>query len=232
MRSMRVPALVAGVVLLSSAAGITWTATQSASDAAGAQNTELRTAAANTEVLITEEFERAGAIGLLSAQDDGLPATSSPLPEPPRRRSPTTSPPASRSSTCSCTGRASSPVLSHARVWWTPSPARRSPRWSTAPPSPPLILEPNADKKLPFFGDVMSLPVGWLYQSTPYFSKETSEWVIANGTTVTVDGDKRGVLYFELDDERPARARCWSARVTPPCALSPSETHSSSSTVA
>ena len=44
----------------------------------------------------------------------------------------------------------------------------------------------------------MSLPSGWLYQSTPYFSEETNEWVIANGTSVVVDGETRGVLYFEL----------------------------------
>jgi methyl-accepting chemotaxis protein len=194
---MRVPALVAGVVLLSSAAGITWTATQSASDAAAAQNTELRTAAANTEVLITEEFERAGAIGLLSAQDGtyrdffSAPGTTA---------AKVTEDIPSRQQIVD--------LLVYGQSLFPGSVARSGlvdaesgqeiAEVVNGSPSPPLILEPNADKKLPFFGDVMSLPVGWLYQSTPYFSKETNEWVIANGTTVTVDGDKRGVLYFEL----------------------------------
>ena len=50
-RSMRGPALVLGIVVLSSAAGLTYQATKSASEAANTQNTELQTAAANAEVL-------------------------------------------------------------------------------------------------------------------------------------------------------------------------------------
>ena len=70
MRSMRGPALVLGIVLLSSAAGLTYQATQSASEAASNQSAELQTAAANAEVLLSKQFERAGAIGLFTAQDD------------------------------------------------------------------------------------------------------------------------------------------------------------------
>src|SRR5215203_5362030 len=70
MRSMRVPAMLLGVVLLSTAGGLAWTATQTASEAASAQNTELTTASANTEVLVSEEFERAAAIGLQAVQDE------------------------------------------------------------------------------------------------------------------------------------------------------------------
>ena len=190
MRSLRVPALVAGVVLLSSAAGITWTSTQSASDAAGAQNTELRTAAANTEVLISEEFERAGAIGLLSAQDAtyrdffNAPGTTA---------AKVTDDITSRQQIVDLLvyGQSLFPG-SIARSGLVDSQSGQEIAEVVAGlPSPPITLEPNADKKLPFFGDVMSLPTGWLYQSTPYFSKETSEWVIANGTAVTVDGEAR-----------------------------------------
>jgi methyl-accepting chemotaxis protein len=194
---MRVPALVLGVVLLSSAAGLTWTATQAASDAASAQNTELRTAAENTEVLLTEEFERAGAIGLLAAQDSVFreffltpgSTESKVLRDVPSRQ-------------------AIVEQLIYQQSLFPGSIARSGlvdadsgqeiAEVVNELPSPPITLEPNADRKLPFFSDVMALPPGWLYQSTPYFSKETSEWVIANGTTVMVGGDKRGVLYFEL----------------------------------
>ncbi|HUV48656.1 MAG TPA: hypothetical protein VMX11_06725, partial [Actinomycetes bacterium] len=70
MRSIRGPALVLGIVLLSSAAGLTYQATKSASEAGNTQSTELQTAAANAEVLLSKQLERAGAIGLLTAQDD------------------------------------------------------------------------------------------------------------------------------------------------------------------
>jgi methyl-accepting chemotaxis protein len=197
MRSMRGPALVLGLVLLSSAVGLTWQETQSARDAAGNQNTELRTATANTEVLLTEEFERAGAIGLLTAQDAVL-----------------TDFFGERGSTASKV-EADGPgrqkivdLLAYVQTLFPGSVARSGyvdavtgqeiAEVVNGASSPPITLDPNGDKHLPFFGDVMSLPTGWLYQSTPYFSEETNEWVIANGTSVVVDGETRGVLYFEL----------------------------------
>ena len=91
-------------------------------------------------------------------------------------------------------------------------------------------LESNADVKLPFFQDVLSLPPDWLYQSKPYFSPETNEWVLANGTAIVVDGRKRGVLYYELVSTRSEPGSS-SVRATRRCGPSPSGPHWSPSTV-
>ena len=69
MRSMRVPAFALGMVLVASAGGIAWQEMRTARDAASDQNTELRTAASNTETLLTEQFERAATVGLLLSRD-------------------------------------------------------------------------------------------------------------------------------------------------------------------
>jgi methyl-accepting chemotaxis protein len=193
---MRVPALVLGVLMLSSAAGLAYQATRTASDSASAQNTELQTAAANTEVLLTAQFEQAGAIGLLTAQDevfvDFFKA------------------PGSTATKVAADDQSRQGIVDLLAYQQTlfPGSIARSGYVDTKSgqeiaevvnglPSPPITLESGADKNLPFFADVMSLPTGWLYQSSPYFSKETNEWVIANGTTVMFDGDKRGLMYFE-----------------------------------
>ncbi len=197
MRSMRGPALVLGLVLLSSTAGLTWQATQAARDAASDQNTELRTAAANTEVLLTEEFERAGAIGLLTAQNAVLADF---FREPGSTKQKVADDGATRQEI--------DELLTYIQTLFPGSVARSGyvdavtgqeiAEVVNGSPSPPIILESGADQSLTFFGDVTSLPAGWIFQTTPYFSEETNEWVIANGTSVVVGGEKRGVLYFEL----------------------------------
>ena len=73
-RSMRGPALVLGIVLVASAGGLAWQEIRVADDAASAQNTELSTAASNTETLLTEEFERAATVALLMARESGVPS--------------------------------------------------------------------------------------------------------------------------------------------------------------
>ena len=88
---------------------------------------------------------------------------------------------------------------------------RRRSRWRAGP-----------TRSLPFFADVLSLPSGWLYQSNPYFSEETNEWVVANGTAVMVDGDKRGLFYFETPTRCLAGASCFEREGTRPCVRSPS----------
>jgi methyl-accepting chemotaxis protein len=194
---MRVPALLLGAVLLSTAAGLTWTTTRAASDAAAAQDTELRTAAANTEVIVTGEFERAGAIGLLAAQDQiyqrffrapGSTATKVAEDIPARQGiderlmyQQTLFPGSiARSGLVDIdSGQEIASVVNNA-------------------PSPVVILDKHADHHLPFFAHVTSLPAGWAYQSTPYYSRVTDQWVIATATTVTVGDNERAILYFEL----------------------------------
>ena len=48
----------------------------------------------------------------------------------------------------------------------------------------PLALEGNADQRLPFAQEVKAMPLGWALQSTPYFSKESQQWVVANAAGV------------------------------------------------
>ena len=197
MRSMRLPALLLGVVMVSTAGGLAWTATQTASEASSAQNTELSTAAANTEVLVAQEFERAGAIGLMAAQDGVYQAFFR-------------APGSTNYKLTHDTGlwEAMNERLAYLQTLFPGSVARSGlidaetdrevAEVVNGLPSPVAILRGNADKHLPFYSKVLALPPGWMYQSTPYFSSETSEWVIANGTSVAVDGKQRGVLYFEL----------------------------------
>jgi methyl-accepting chemotaxis protein len=194
---MRVPALVLGLVLLSSAVGLTYQSTQSASEAANNQNTELQTAAANAEVLLSKQFERAGAIGLLTAQDDIF-------------RDFFREPGSTRQKVAADgrTRREIVELLAYVQTLFPGSVARSGfvdaqtgeeiAEVVNGSPSPTVTLESNADTRLPFFQDVLSLPPEWLYQSKPYFSAETNEWVTANGTTIVVNGVKRGVLYYEL----------------------------------
>jgi methyl-accepting chemotaxis protein len=194
---MRVPALLVGTVLLSTAAGMTWTATRSASDAATAQNTELKTAAANTEVIVTEEFERAGAVALLASQDEIYKQFFQ-------------APGSTRSKVASDTvpRQGIDDRLMYQQTLFPGSISRSGlididtgqeiAEVVNNLPSPVAILQHHAGDHLPFFAPVVSMPAGWVYQSTPYFSKETDEWVIANATTVSVGEHERAVLYFEL----------------------------------
>ncbi|MEO8108162.1 MAG: methyl-accepting chemotaxis protein, partial [Actinomycetes bacterium] len=197
MRSMRGPALVLGLVLLSSAVGVTYQATQSANEAASTQNTELQTAAANAEVLLSKQFERAGAIGLLTAQDDIFKDFFKE--------------PGSTQQKVAADGKTRQEIvdlLAYIQTLFPGSVARSGyadaqtgeeiAEVVNGAQSPTVTLEPNADVKLPFFQSVLLLPTDWLYQSKPYFSPETNEWVMANGTAIVVNGKKRGVLYYEL----------------------------------
>ncbi|MFL6288795.1 MAG: methyl-accepting chemotaxis protein [Actinomycetes bacterium] len=191
------PALLVGTLLLSTAVGMTWTATRTASDAATAQDTGLKTAAANTEVIVTEEFERAGAIALLAAQDEiyqqffMAPGST-----------------AMKVAHDTVARQGIDERLMYQQGLFPGSVSRSGlidmatgqeiAEVVNGAPSPVAILDAHADKHLPFFAPVTSMPAGWVYQSTPYFSKVTDEWVIANATTVTVGANERAVLYFEL----------------------------------
>ncbi len=156
MRSMRVPALVFGALLLSTAAGLTYQATQTASDAANTQNTELQTAAANTEVLLTAQFEQAGAIGLLTVQDDVFVDF---FKDPGSTESKVLADTKSRQDIVD--------LLAYQQTLFPGSVARSGyvdaksgleiAEVVNGLPSPPITLESGADKNLPFFADVLSL---------------------------------------------------------------------------
>ena len=196
MRSMRVPALVLGIVLVASAGGVVWQEMRVARDAAGNQNTELQTAASNTETLLTEQFERAATVGLLLTRDSAYAqffrepgSTQQKInQEIPLREKlinqleyvQTLFPGAvSRSGFVDLTTNHEVVEVVDGQV------------------SPPITLEKISEKSLPFVDHVRSLPAHWLYQSTPYYSTETNEWVIASAGTVSVGKEPAGLVYFE-----------------------------------
>jgi methyl-accepting chemotaxis protein len=203
MRSMRVPALVLGVLLAASAGGVAWQQMRVASEAAGAQNTELRTAAAGTQTRLSEQFEKAAAVGLLLSQDAQYAdffarpgSTQSKIDRDILLRAKLTD------------------QLQYVQTLFPGAVARSGfvdlrsgqeiAEVVNGQVTTPLTLESNADKKLPFAASVESLPAGYVYQSMPYFSQETNQWVIANASGVSVAGKPVGLVYFEtsLDSMR------------------------------
>ena len=196
MRSMRVPALVLGALLVASFVGLSWQEMRVAREEVSSQNTELQSAAATTETLLTEQFERSGAFALVTAAD---------------------------SKYLSYLERPGSnqqkfdqdlPVRDHIvddlqyiqKLFPGAVPRSGFVDLRTGEEvaevvrgnvTPPLALDPKAADKLPFLGAARSLAVGWVYQSSPFFSKETNEWVIANAATIAQGDEKVGLVYFE-----------------------------------
>ncbi|MBA2561074.1 MAG: response regulator [Propionibacteriales bacterium] len=59
-------------------------------------------------------------------------------------------------------------------------------------------LSPD-EKRNPFFGPAFATPVGQVYQSEPYVSPDTGEWVVSAATPVpTADGIKHSIVHFEV----------------------------------
>ena len=199
-RSMRGPALVLGSVLVASACGLAWQEIRVADEAAAAQNTELSTAASNTQTLLTEEFDRAATLALLLAENPAyarfFEITGSTQQKVEReiavrdrltdqlRYIQTLFPGAVlRSGFVDLeSGREIAEVVNGAETF-------------------PLALEGNANEKLAFAPDVKMLPLGWAYQSTPYFSKESQQWVIANAVGIPNGNEVGGLVYFETSTD-------------------------------
>ena len=196
MKSLRVPALVLGVLLAAIAGGIAWQEMRVAGEAAAAQNTELRTAAANTQTLLTKQFERSATVALLLADDahyaDFLKApgtTTQKINRDPKVRADITD------------------QLQYVQTLFPGAVARSGfvdlrngqevVEIVSGQVTTPITLESNADRKLPFVDAVRNLPKGWVTQSLPYFSKETNQWVIANAAGIHRGGETVGLVYFE-----------------------------------
>ncbi|MEO8329558.1 MAG: methyl-accepting chemotaxis protein, partial [Candidatus Nanopelagicales bacterium] len=193
---MRVPALVLGIVLVASAGGIAWQQMRIAREDAGNQNTELQTAASNAETLLTEEFERSAAVALLLSHDH---AYSRFLDSPGSTQAKIDREVPLREDLID--------QLQYVQTLFPGAVARSGfvdlgtgqeiAEVVNGQVTTPITLENHADEKLPFVDHVKSLPADWVYQSTPYFSKETNQWVTANAGAVVVDGEKVGLIYFE-----------------------------------
>ena len=196
MRSMRVPAFALGMVLVASAGGIAWQEMRTARDAASDQNTELRTAASNTETLLTEQFERAATVGLLLSRDAAYPQF---FREPGTTQQKINKEISVREDLID--------QLQYVQKLFPGAVARSGFVDLTTGQevveivdgqvTTPIALEKISDESLPFVGRVESLPADWLYQSTPYYSKEINEWVIASAGTVMVGNKPAGMVYFE-----------------------------------
>jgi diguanylate cyclase (GGDEF)-like protein len=58
------------------------------------------------------------------------------------------------------------------------------------------------EHQAPFFAPTFDLPFGGVYQSEPYLSPDTDEWVIANSTLVPDrNGVRRAIVHFEVTIE-------------------------------
>ena len=65
----------------------------------------------------------------------------------------------------------------------------------------PADLSPD-ESGAPFFGPTFALRHGQVYQSQPYVSPDTKEWVVSNSTLMpTGDGAKRAIVHFEVTIE-------------------------------
>jgi diguanylate cyclase (GGDEF)-like protein len=65
----------------------------------------------------------------------------------------------------------------------------------------PIALLAAGQTRAPFFWPSMSLPVGAVYQTTPYISPDTHQWVISTSTTAAVGEYDRVVIQLELPIE-------------------------------
>jgi diguanylate cyclase (GGDEF)-like protein len=73
------------------------------------------------------------------------------------------------------------------------------------------------ERRAPFFLPSMNLPPGVVYQTLPYISPDTHDWVVSNSTTVDAGPFKRILLHFEVPVEalrREVLANARGARVT------------------
>jgi diguanylate cyclase (GGDEF)-like protein len=62
-------------------------------------------------------------------------------------------------------------------------------------------LSPDESQN-PFFAPTFALPLGGVYQSKPYVSPDTADWVIANSTPIpTADRSKPAIVHFEVSVE-------------------------------
>ena len=62
--------------------------------------------------------------------------------------------------------------------------------------APVKDLSPDESQN-PFFAPTKAQPRGTVYQSKPYVSMDTNEWVIGNATNVYVHGHKQALVHFE-----------------------------------
>ncbi len=68
-------------------------------------------------------------------------------------------------------------------------------------PVPVADLSPD-ETHAPFFNPAFALAAGQVYQSRPYVSPDTGEWVVSNSSPVlTADGVKRAIVHFEVTVE-------------------------------
>src|SRR5436190_4623375 len=65
----------------------------------------------------------------------------------------------------------------------------------------PITLLAGGKTRAPFFGPSLSLPPGAVYQTEPYISPDSLQWVVSNSTTATVGEHDRVVIQLEVPVE-------------------------------
>lgn len=197
MKSARVPALVLGTLLVASCVGLSWQEMRTARDDVANQNNQLQESAAAAQTLLTEQFERAGAFALLTASDS--------------KYLEYLDDPGSNKKKLDQDLRVVTHInddLQKLEALFPGSVPRAAfidlrdgqevAEVIDGKVTPVNDLEPDAMNHLSSsLGGARALATGWVYQSSPYYSDATNEWVIGNAATVAQDGEKIGMVFFE-----------------------------------
>lgn len=70
----------------------------------------------------------------------------------------------------------------------------------------PLEELSTNESQNPFFAPTLAMKPGEVYQSAPYLSMDTNEWVIGNATPLSVRGVNMAIVHFEVSLESFRRA--------------------------
>jgi methyl-accepting chemotaxis protein len=193
--SLRVPALLAGGALLAASGTLAWFNAHSADQRHSEQDQVLRTAAQQGAVLTSQQFERAVAADLQLAATPAF-----------RRFY------LSPGSTIDKIGaniqqlRDADAEMAYVENLFPGAVSEACfidvtngheiGRVVLGQVAPAKDLSPDESQN-PFFAPTKAQPRGTVYQSTPYLSMDTHEWVIGNATNVYVHGHRQALVHFE-----------------------------------
>jgi methyl-accepting chemotaxis protein len=197
--TLRGAALVVGLLLVVSALGAAWLGARSASDRAHDLDLRLDTDASNAAILMADQFERAVGADL---QLSSVPAFSRFYTTP---------------GTIEAKLRANGPVLQDAQhalayienlfpdavseaCFIDLATGRELARVVNGDIAPYNDLSPDESGAV-FFQPTSDQPPGVPYQSAPYVSEDSGEWVTATATIVVVDGQHKALVHFETSVE-------------------------------
>ena len=196
MPSMRVPALVLGCALAASGVGLAVVQVQRADTAVAEQGTQLTTAARGLQVQISQQLERAASMGLLIAQNpaykDFFLAKGTD---------------AQKVADNVHELRDVQGQLKYLQTLFPGAVGESSFIDLDNGQQLARVVDGEVSTTSQLRDDMSAasyvkaakkLPPGYVYQSTPYLSRATNEWVIGNAVTIPVTWYPRGVVQFDL----------------------------------